>query len=231
MIYKQYIQRFLTGLFWTVLVSLVLLLFVSWVLSIYVDGVQGLLTSRGIRWMCSNIVPNFATVHIAKILIGLMAISVLRDSGILHTFRGHLSLKQRRSLQITGISALILLLSFSLLILLPDAVLLSAFGTIKNSAFSKGFYGLLACLVFFIGNVYGYTSGRFTTMNDFVQAHVSMFSSVSRYFVLLFLSSQLIACLDFTGILPLLGDDGTTLFLLKGLLYNLSLLLYILLAL
>ena len=82
MTYKDHIQRFLKYLFWGILIALVLLLFISWVLSIYVDGVQGLLTTRGIRWMCVNIVPNFSSVHIANLLLGLMAISVIRASGI-----------------------------------------------------------------------------------------------------------------------------------------------------
>ena len=229
MTYKDHIQRILKYLFWGILIALILLLFISWVLSIYVDGVQGLLTARGMRWMCANIIPNFSTVHIAKILLGLMAMSVLRASGILKACRSHISLKQRRALQITGVSVVVILCLFSLLLLLPDAVLLSAFGTIHNSAFSKGFFGLLACLAIFVGNVYGYTSGRFTTMRDFIQAHASIFASVANYFVMLFLASQLVNSLDYTGILPLLGDDGTVLYLLKGFLYNGSLLLYILL--
>ena len=91
MTYKDHIQRLLKYLFWGMLIALVLLLFISWVLSVYVDGVQGLLTTRGIRWMCVNIVPNFASVHIAKLMLGLMAISVLRESGILRAFRSHIS--------------------------------------------------------------------------------------------------------------------------------------------
>lgn len=231
MTYKDYIQRILKYLFWGILIALVLLFFISWVLSIYVDGVQGLLTTRGIRWVCINIVPNFSTVHIAKMMLGLMAVSVLRASGILRAFRSHISLKQRRALQITGVSVVVVLSLFSLLLLLPDPVLLSAFGTIHNSAFSKGFFGLLRCLGIFIGNVYGYTSGRFTTMRDFMQAHASLFAAMPNYFVMLFIASQLVNCLNYTCILPLLGDDGTILYLLKGFLYNGSLLLYILLAL
>lgn len=231
MTYKDHIRRILKYLFWGILVALVLLLFISWVLSVYVDGVQGLLTTRGIRWMCVNIVPNFSSVHIAKLLLGLMALSVLRASGILRAFHSHISLKQRRALQITGVSVVVVLILFSLLLLLPDPVLLSAFGTLHNSAFSKGFFGLLACLAIFVGNVYGYTSGRFTTMRDFMQAHASLFAAIPNYFVMLFMASQLVNFLDYTGILPLLGDNGTVLYILKGLLYNGTLLLYVLLAL
>lgn len=231
MAYKNLIRRILQGIFWSVSVLLVALLFVSWVLSIYVDGVQGLLTPHGIRWMCANIVPNFASAPLAKMLLGIMALSVLRESGILRTMRRHLSLKQKRALQITAVSSLLLILLFSLLLFLPNAMLLSAFGTVSHSAFSKGFYGLLMCFTIFVGNVYGYTSGRFVTIRDFVQAHVSIFSPLANYFVLLFLASQLVQCLDFTGILPLMGDNGQVLFWLKGILYNVPLLLYILLSL
>lgn len=231
MTYKDYIQRFLKHLFWGVLTALVLLFFISWVLSIYVDGVHGLLTTRGIRWMCVNIVPNFSSVHIAKLLLGLMAMSVIRASGILQAFRSHISLKQRRALQITGVSVVVALILFSMLLLLPDPVLLSAFGTFRNSAVSRGFFGLLACLAIFAGNVYGYTSGRFATMRDFMQAHASIFAAIPNYFVMLFLVSQFVNCLNYTGILPLLGDDGTFFYIIKGFLYNGTLLLYILLAL
>ena len=164
-------------------------------------------------------------------LLGLMAISVLRESGIISTCRGHVSLKQKRALQITGISFLLVVCLFSLMLFLPNALLLSAFGTFQDSAFSKGFYGILMCLAIFIGNVYGYTSGRFLTMSDFVHAHVSIFSTVANYFVILFFASQFVGCVDYTGILPLLGDDGTFLYFLRGFLYNVPLLLYIFLAL
>lgn len=229
--YKDYIRRILKCYFWGIVGMLFLLLFASWVASIYVEGVEGLLTPRGIRWMCVNIIPNFASVHLAKMLLGLMAISVLRESGIIATLRGHISMKQKRALQITGISVLIVLCLFSLLLFLPKAILLSAFGTFHNSAFSKGLDGLLMCLVILIGNVYGYTSGRFLTMRDFVHGHVSIFSTLANFFVILFFASQLIGCIEFTGILPLLGDDGTAVYWLRGLLYNIPLLLYILLAL
>lgn len=228
--YKQYIHGILQGYFWLTFTALVLLLFVSWMLSIYVDGVEGLLTPRGIRWMCSNIVANFASVHLAKMLLGLMAISVLRESGIFLAFRGHVSLKQKRALQITGIAVMVIVGLFSLLLFLPKAILLSAFGTIRHSAFTKGLYGLLMCLGIFIGNIYGYTSGKFVSMRDFIQAHVAIFPIVSNYFVVLFLASQLVGCIEFTGVLSLLGNQEQILYLLRGLLYNLPLLLYILLA-
>ena len=223
---KCLIKNVLHGYFIAVVAMLVCLLFASLVLSIYVDGVEGLLTPRGIRWMCINIVANFASVPLAHILLGLMSISVLRESGIFGIFAGHLSMKQKRALQITGIAMLVVVALFLLLLLMPN-VLLSAFGTFSHSALSKGAYGLLVCLAVFVGNVYGYTSGRFVALRDHVQAHVSIFSTLGGYFVLLFLASQLVCCVEFTGILPLLGDDGPMLALLKGVLYYVPLIFYI----
>ena len=225
------IRRVLQWMFWTISIALVVLLFASWVISIYVDGVEGLLTPHGIRWMCSSIVSNFTSVPLAQIILGLMALSVLRESGIFLTLRGHVSLKQKRALQITGVFVLIILCLFSLLLLLPNAVLLSAFGTYSHSAFSKGMYGLMACLAIFVGNVYGYTSGKLVSTLDFLRAHTAIFSTVANCFIFLFLASQFVGCLHFTGILTLLGDsDGIGLFVLKILLYGVPLLLYVVLA-
>ena len=228
---KCFINKVLHGYFVGIVAMLIGLLFASLVLSIYVDGVEGLLTPRGIRWVCSNIVANFVSVPLAQILMGGMAISVLRESGIFSAFSRHVSMKQKRALQITGFAVLIVVGLFLLLVFMPDAVLLSAFGTVNNSALSKGFLGLAACLIIFVGNVYGYTSGQFVTVRDYVQAHVSIFSTFGRCFVLLFLASQFVGCLEFTRMLPLLGDDGTMLAVLKGVLYYLPLILYIFLSL
>lgn len=226
---KLFIRNVLHGYFVGIVIMLIVLLFASLVLSIYVDGVEGLLTPRGIRWICSNIMTNFASVPLAHILLGLMAISVLRESGILAISSSRISMKQKRALQITFIAVLVVIALFLLLILMPDAVLLSAFGTLRNSALSKGAFGLVACLAILVGNVYGYTSGKFVSIRDYVQAHVSVFSTLGGFFVLLFLSSQFIGCIEFAGILPLLGDDGNMLAVLKGLLYDVPLILYILL--
>lgn len=224
------IRNILQGYFVGVVVLLVVLLLVSWLLSIYVDGVEGLLTARGIRWLCSSIVENFASVPLAEILLGMMTVSVLKESGVGLVLKGHTSLKQRRALQVTGVALLVVLCIFSLLLFLPQAVLLSAFGTVSHSAFSKGFFGLLTCVLIFLGNVYGYTSGRFTSLHDFFHAHVSLFASMAGYFVILFFASQLVGCLHYTGILSFLGDNDTLSTLLADVLYAFPLLLYLALA-
>ena len=228
--YKELIQRILQYYLLGIVIAFVVLLLTSWLASIYVNEIIGILTPRVIRWICSNIVANFSTVPLAKILLGLMSISVLRESGIFKVLRGHLSLKQKRALQITGISAATILLFFSMLLFLPNALLLSAFGTIEDSAFTKGLYGLVACYIIIVGNVYGYTSGRFIRISDFIHAHTRIFSVVANYFVILFLASQFVCCLEFTDVFSLFSSGETCLFAFRCFLYYAPLVLYIVLA-
>lgn len=228
---KRFVMKVLHGYFISIAALFVVLLIASLVLSIYVDGVEGLLTPRGVRWMCSNIVANFASLPLAHILLTLMGVSVLKESGFLGVFCGHISMKQKRALQITCLAVLLVVALFLLLLLLPDAVLLSAFGTVDNSALSKGLFGLVVCMAMVVGNVYGYTSGHLVGIRDHVQAHVAIFSKVGGYFVLLFMASQLVGGVEFTGISHLLGDDWTMFHVLKGVVYYIPLILYIFLAL
>ena len=146
---------------------------------------------------------------------------------MLSAFTRRPSLKQRRAALITLTAAVALLILFSLLLILPHAVLLSAFGTISHSALAHGWYGLLALYLIVISNIYAYTSGRLYTLADFLQAHTSLIRSISPYFILLFLSSQLVACLDYTALLTFLGMPSHVQALLTYILYYLPLVLYL----
>lgn len=226
MINSNHVRHCLHGLLCAVAVTMLLLLPLSWVLSIYFDGVHALLDPRGIRWMCSHIVSNFSAVPLAQILLAAMTLGVLRHSGIVQAFRSTATLKQKRALQITVVSAVLLLALFSLLLFLPDAILLSAFGTIAHSPLSRGLYGLMACFFLFVGSMYGYTSGRFATLRHFVHAHAAFFPALGECVLLLFLSGQLIGSLDYTGMLSMSGTGAWVLQTLKIALFYIPPLLY-----
>lgn len=207
---------------------LVALFMLSWIVSIYSDGVNGLLTPRGVRWVVSSVMGNFASTPLAEIISGMIAFGVLRDSKILSLLSSKPTLKQRYALKITAFAAVAILLLMSLTLVLPNALLLSSFGTVVNSPFMKGLYAIALAFIIFVGNIYGYTSGRYISLSDFVQAHVSVFKISSPYFILLFLSSQLVNCLDYTDLLVLVGDENMLLFLCKCVLYYMPLLLFVL---
>lgn len=212
-------------------VLIVLLWLVSWLMGIYIDGVESVLTSNGIRWLVGNLMENFKSMPLAEIICGLMGVSVLRESGIVKLFDGHISLKQKRAIQITAVFIAVFALLFSLLLLLPDAILLSAFGGLDNSPLMKGLYGIVMLFVLLIGNIYGYTSGRFVNLHDFVQAHVSIFHTVSSYFIILFLGCQFVSCLDFSNIFVIVGNEDLIISISQIVLYYIPLILYVLLVL
>lgn len=227
--YRSVLRQLTQWFFLTVVALFVLLLIVSWLLCIYFDSINGLLSPHGIRWLTSHLVSNFCTVPFGEIILGLIGVGSLIESDIFKLFSGHISLKQKRALQTTIITVVIVLCVFSSFLLMPNAILLSAFGTISNSPFSKGVYGLIVCLFILIANVYGYTSGKFVTLDDFVNAHSSFIKKTGFYFIFVFFSSQFIQCLDYTHILAVLGDNGVVLEIIKCVLYYLPLAILILL--
>lgn len=224
---KKKIHKTLRWFLVTIAGFLVLLCLMSWLMSIYIDGIESALSVNGIRWIVGNMVQNFYSVPLAQIIIGLFGVSIIRESGIAKVFRRHISLKQKRALQITLIFTAIFSLLFSLLLLLPNAILLSAFGDLYNSPLQKGLFGIIVLYMLLIGNIYGYTSGRFANMNDLVLAHVSIFNIMSPYFIILFMASQFVCCLDFSNILSLIGNEEALLSIITSIVYYVPLVLYI----
>ncbi len=203
-----------------VLICLIVLLSLwSWVGSVYGMGMENLLCADGIRWAVVNVVPNFVSVPTAEVLLLMMGLSVIIESGLPTACFFVSSLKQKRALLFT----LTLLFVFCLLVLAlvawPGAVLLNAFGTLHNSPFSKSVPGLLFVLALIAGNGYGYTSGRFVTMRDIVAAHTRLISLSSGYFVMLFVASQFIACARYTHVFAAWGDETCVLDVLSWILY------------
>lgn len=185
------------------------LLLSSWVASIYVDSINALLSPRGIRWMCSSVMDNFSNAPLAVSLMALMAFSVMRKSGICDMSQEHMTMKKKNALRITLAVALVILVLFSLLLFMPNAILLSAFGTISHSAFSHGWPGLLALFVVVVSSVYGYVSGNFSSVGDIIEAHVDLLASSGSVFVCMFLASQFVGAIGYTSVMSSLGDNGS----------------------
>lgn len=224
---KTVVRKRMHYLLVVVMTMQLLLCLVSWIMGIYVDGVKGLLTSQGIRWFVSSTMTNFHSVPFAEIICGLMVFSALRESGLFKFRFRKMSLKQRRAMLTTVVFASSFVCLFLILLLFPHSVLLSALGTLSESPFAKGAYGIVLTFLLMIANVYGYTSGRFVSLHDFVHAHVFIFRNVSSYFILLFLSSLFINSIDYTDMLTFAGNESSLLFLVRLVFYYLPLPLYV----
>lgn len=183
-------------------VMVVLTVFVSWIGSVYGWGLNNILSADGIRWAVTNFIPNIPKSPIGLILLLMIAVSVAVESGLFHGFGKKSSLKQRRAVSIALAVALILLIVILLLLLPSNAVLLSPFGTISDSSFTRGFWMILCLAVIVVCNVYGYASGRFYNLKDCIDAHASLISFAAPYFVYLIVASQFMACIDYADILP-----------------------------
>lgn len=224
---KNMAMRILCAYAVALLVLQVLLVMASWVASIYVDGVYALLAPRGIRWMCSSIVDNFASAPLAPSLMALMTVSLMQRSGVYGIFSDRLSLRKRRAAHVTAAVGATILLVFSLLLFLPNAVLLSAFGTISHSSLAHGWYGLLVLYVSAISLVYGYASGCISSMADILDGGTPLAAQFGSYLLLAFLASQLVGALGYTELLRAMGDDGIWMETLSIVLYYAPLAAYI----
>ncbi len=220
------IRRILDFLPFLLILLIALLTIFSWIGSVYGMDVQNLMSADGVRWLVSNVLPNFNQAPIAIILLTLMTLSTLTESELLTTlFRRSkpLTLKQRRALLYATVVFFLGIALILALTLLPSSILLSAFGHFEHSALQKGLFSLLLALVLLASVTYGYTAGRFFSWTDLVRAAAYIPSRVASYWLTLFVVSQFVACLDhvFTPSSP------TPLTILAYLLYFVPLLLHL----
>lgn len=189
------IARFIKWLNKALLIAELLLmpvmLLTSWVVNIYHPGVRSLIDVQGIRMLTTHIVSNFAAVPFAPVILVLMCASVMHFSGIIHCFRTHPSAKQQRAIvfALSSLAVMVLFL-FALLFFMPHVVL-NCFGGLERSPFVIGLPGMLFVTIEVMSCVYGYTSGKLVTIDDFFLAHTRFLSILAPLFLHLFLLSQL----------------------------------------
>jgi p-aminobenzoyl-glutamate transporter AbgT len=185
-------NRFLSRLPLTFFALTVVVTVLSWVGNVYEWGVNNLLCADGIRWAVANIIYNFTDSPIGEIILLLLGLSVLTESGFLTFWKSAKSIKQKRAMQITIVAIVVYCLTIFCLLFTSHAVLLSAFGTLRESAFQQGAYGLLLLRAIIAGNLYGYFLGTFSSVKDSVLAHTSLILRISPYFVTAFVASEFV---------------------------------------
>ena len=207
------------------LILLPIVLLASWVIGAYDSGVKSILDADGIRWGVTHIVSNFAQLPLATILMFLVTVSVVMESGWLSWInpKNHpLMLKQVRAYTYTNLLLIIVFCIFVFLLLIPGTPLLNAFGGFSNSPLLQAWFPLLSLLIIFISNIYGYLSGRLTTSADFAFAHTRLLRKYSPAFVPLFVVAQIGGCLEYSN---LFSFDSTS--ILQSIIYLLMLLCFV----
>lgn len=186
------------------LLLLPIVLLASWVVGAYNSEVRSLLDSDGVRWGITHILSNFSRLPLATIIILLVTISTVMESGWLSWInpKNHpLMLKQVRAYTYTNLLLIILFLFFVFVLLMPGTPLLNAFGGLANSPLEKSWFPLLSLIIIFISNIFGYLSGRLTTSADFTFAHTRLLRKYTPSFLPLFVVAQISGCLQYSNLL------------------------------
>lgn len=183
---------------------LLLVVLGSWIGSAYNPDINSLLDANGVRWGVSHILSNYSRVPLAAIIMILVGVSVVMESGWTSWLfpKNHpLLLKQLRAYTYSNLLVFILILIFVSVLLMPSSPLVNAFGEFDNSPIATGGLALLVLAVILVANMYGYLSGRLTTSADFAFAHTRLLRKYSYAFIPLFLVGQIMGSLYYTHIL------------------------------
>ena len=150
----------------------------SWLLSVAGFDVPNLLSAEGIRWMF-RLRPDEAMVTRFEVLVSLVVVAgAVLKSGLFNHLHELVpssqrdaqrlpTLRQRRALWlslITAVSAISLLLLF---VCLPDSPLRSATGRLWPSPFLHGLLQTVVVILVATCAVYGATSRHLRTLSDF----------------------------------------------------------------
>ena len=174
---------------------------ISWIGNIYGWGLNNLFSQAGIRWTVANFIPNISQAPFAEIMLGLVAIGVATESGIFSAFGKNASLKQQRALSLAMLVLVLLVIIQASMVLIPNAILLSPFGTITDSPFSQGLYGIVCVIAIIVSNVYGLSSGRFFSLNDTIKAHVSLMTKCLPCFLSTILTAVLMGAVAYSHLM------------------------------
>lgn len=192
------------------IITILLLVLFTWAGSIYGMDIVNLLSADGIRWMFSSVVPNIVKSPLPMFLLGLMTISALHASGLLQALRGHTNPKQKNALIIAMTVLALFAVALALLTLLPSATLLSPFSTFSHSPFLQGIPSISLIAIITTADIYGYTSGRLSSMADVINANTQLISGIASYFLTFIIIAQMVAYLDYSQVFNLICEDTTT---------------------
>ena len=146
---------------------------------------------------------NISCAPFAEVMSVLIAIGVLTESGFFAAFSKKASLKQKRALSLSLLVLTIMMVVIACMVLLPNAILLSPFGTLADSPFSQGLLGIICVAVVVVGNVYGLSSGRFFSLTDTIKAHVSLLIPCLPCFLSMMLTAILKESMIYSNVIPM----------------------------
>lgn len=197
----------------------------SWVCSVYAlssaDGVAvvNMLDAVGVRWMVRHSMEYIAGAPFVEVVLVLLMIGAVKQCGLGECFplwgdkRRMSALSKRQSYALYG--ALGIAVSLFAVVLLgvlpPGRNLLSVTGHFSGSPLAAGWLFLLCMLVCIPCLCYGWLSDMWRSERDVLRALSSEVSRCSGYFVTLVVAAILMAALQYTQLLNMVGwADGSS---------------------
>jgi len=178
-------------------VGLVILIFLSWLLSSAgVTNVHSMLSSEAIRWFFGRFVENLSSPLLVWMILITIAIGACDSSNILKGIsnvkynRRQNTLRDRSALMIVFIETVIFIIALLLLTVVPHAILLNIRGEISNSSFSHSIVPVTAFYVTLVSVSYGYVSGRIRNARQLMESMTSAFSMMAPLFVVYIFAIQ-----------------------------------------
>ena len=162
---KRLFGRFLLVL----LLSELLLVLLSWLLSAtQTDGVRTLLSSEGIRWFIGQFTQMLLKPQLIWLLLIAMAGGCVWHSCLFRPSQA--SFHRKFALRLSAVIFALQILVVVLLVSTPQAVLLSATGSLWPSPFSRALVPLAALITINTSVCYGLLSRTFTSVTDIYES-------------------------------------------------------------
>lgn len=182
------------------LVAESVLIIVSWLLSaMRLEGVRSMLSSEGIRWFVGGFSDIVASPLLAWLLLALIAVGSVVQSGVVALFRhkGLQSFRSKLALRVASVFLVLYTLVVCLLAFVPHAILLSVKGSLFPSAFSRSLVPIVCFGITLFSVVYGMMSGHKKTGEDIIDILSYGIRQGASLIVVYILAIQLYASLRF----------------------------------
>lgn len=191
----------------------VMLLFISWIGSVYSWGeVQSLLSAEGLRWLLRSIADDYASSPVLfPVVVLFFGCGLWVDSGLgkicrdLLSRRGRFSHRERHALWMAAIAGGIYLGICMLLAWEPGGIVRSAVGTLAGSPFMEGIWCIISLGIGLISVVYAYAVDFYRGDRDIIRGMSCLFIRHASYFVTLFFVVLFFSSLAYTRLAVCMG--------------------------
>ena len=173
----------------------VLLCFSSWVCSVLFPelGIRSVFSGEGIRWLLGGYADIVATPLLVWLLLLSLAFGMVKSSKVHHAFLcwGKLSYRERIAAYSSLAVFIVFVVAMLLLVAVPQAVLLSATGSLLHSPFASSLVPLVSLCICLVAGVYGVVSNNLNSVYDIYRSLFCGIEKASPLFVIYSLLIQI----------------------------------------